>query len=380
MFYIKLYYREIVDFPSSGLIRGKCSLPKRRPYLRNATLAASSLTPTRTEEAYLGVSLRGAGGRFSCKKEPPDSLRSKRNRPRIGARCRSCYTSGMTEAGPRYHSLSSWLKRTFGETVRKIALDAALGCPNRDGTISRDGCVYCNPRGSGTGALAQGLSITDQVDRAIAFLSRRYNCRKFIGYFQSFTNTYAEPEHLSAIYGEALTRPEVVGLAIGTRPDCVPDPVLDLLADVARDRLVWVEYGLQSIHTRTLESINRGHGPDVFFDAVERTQKRGIPIVVHLILGLPGESLDDMRETARAVAAAGVNGVKLHPLYVIRGTGLEKLYLDGEISSHDGRGSHRSHYGYARTSAVGCGHAPYDFGPAPGRTCGAALDAGPLWR
>ena len=176
----------------------------------------------------------------------------------------------------------------------------------------------------------QRLSIDDQVDRAIAFLSRRYNCRKFIAYFQSFTNTYAESEHLSAIYGEALARPEVVGLAIGTRPDCVPDPVLDLLADVARDRLVWVEYGLQSIHTRTLESINRGHGPDAFFDAVERTQKRGIPIVVHLILGLPGESLDDMRETARAVAAAGVSGVKLHPLYVIRGTGLEKLYLDGE--------------------------------------------------
>ncbi len=236
----------------------------------------------------------------------------------------------MTETGPRYNSLSSWLKRTFGETVRKITLDAGLGCPNRDGAISRDGCLYCNPRGSGTGALAQGVSIADQVDRGIAFLSRRYSCRKFIAYFQSFTNTYAEPEHLSAIYREALTRPEVVGLAIGTRPDCVPDPVLDLLADLARERFVWVEYGLQSIHPRTLKFINRGHGPDVFLDAVERTKRRDIPVVVHLILGLPGESLDDMRETARAVAAAGVQGVKLHPLYVIRGTGLEKLYRDGK--------------------------------------------------
>jgi len=170
------------------------------------------------------------------------------------------------------------------------------------------------------------------VDRGISFLSRRYGCRKFIAYFQSFTNTYAEPEYLSTIYKEALSRPEVVGLAIGTRPDCAPDSVLDLLADLARDRLVWAEYGLQSIHSRTLELINRGHGPDAFFDAVDRTKKRNIQVVVHLILGLPGESLDDMRETARAVAAAGVNGVKLHPLYVIRGTGLERLYVNGQYS------------------------------------------------
>jgi uncharacterized protein len=236
----------------------------------------------------------------------------------------------MIDSGPRYHSLSSWLKSTFGETVRKITIDAGLGCPNRDGTISRDGCLYCNPLGSGTGALVQGVSIAEQVDRGIKFLSHRYGCRKFIAYFQSFTNTYAEPDHLSAIYSEALDRPEVIGLAIGTRPDCVPDPVLDLLADLARDRLIWIEYGLQSIHARTLELIGRGHGPEVFFDAVNRTKKRGIPVVVHLILGLPGESLDDMRQTARAVAAAGVSGVKLHPLYIIRGTGLQKLYLDNK--------------------------------------------------
>ncbi len=236
----------------------------------------------------------------------------------------------MIESGARYHSLSSWLKSTFGEKVRKVTLDAGLGCPNRDGTISRDGCLYCNPRGSGTGALAQGISIAEQLDRGISFLSRRYGTRKFIAYFQSFTNTYAETDRLSEIYSEALTRPEVVGLAIGTRPDCVPDPVLDLLHDLAQERLVWVEYGLQSVHARTLELINRGHGPEVFFDAVNRTRKRGIAVVVHLILGLPGESLDDMRQTARAVAAAGVNGVKLHPLYVIRGTGLERVYLNNK--------------------------------------------------
>jgi len=255
---------------------------------------------------------------------------TQRYSPGIGVRGPSCYTSGMIKAEPRYRSLSAWLKSTFGERVRKVTLDAGLGCPNRDGSTSRAGCLYCNPRGSGTGALTQGVSIAEQVERGISFLSRRYGSRKFIAYFQSFTNTYAEPDRLSAIYSEALARPEVVGLAIGTRPDCVPDPVLDLLADLARSRLVWVEYGLQSIHSRTLELINRGHGPEVFFDAVNRTRKREILVVVHLILGLPGESLDDMRQTARAVAAAGVSGVKLHPLYIIRATGLEKLYLNNK--------------------------------------------------
>ncbi len=236
----------------------------------------------------------------------------------------------MSEAKPKYHSLSSWLKTRFGESVRKISIDAGLGCPNRDGAVGRGGCIYCNSKGSGTGAVAQGLSIREQVDRGIDLLSRRYGCRKFIAYFQSFTNTYATLEHLSKIYSEALTRAEVVGLAIGTRPDCVPEPVLDLLAQLARERLVWIEYGLQSIHARTLELINRGHGSEVFYDAVDRTRNRGIPAVVHLVLGLPGESLDDMRETARAVAGAGVRGVKLHPLYVIKGSELEKLYLRNE--------------------------------------------------
>jgi radical SAM protein (TIGR01212 family) len=226
----------------------------------------------------------------------------------------------------RYRSLSSRLKSEFGESVRKITLDAGLGCPNRDGTVGYGGCLYCNPRGSGTGAHAQGISIGGQVDRGIAFLSRRYKCRKFIAYFQAFTNTYAPVDRLEEIYGEALGRPEVVGLAVGTRPDCVPDPVLDLLGEYARDRLVWVELGLQSVHRRTLDLIRRGHSPEVFFDAVRRARMRNIEVVAHLILGLPGESIEDMTASARAVAAAGVNGVKLHPLYVIGGTGLEKMF------------------------------------------------------
>jgi radical SAM protein (TIGR01212 family) len=229
----------------------------------------------------------------------------------------------------RYTSLSSWLKERFGEPVRKITLDAGLGCPNRDGTLSRGGCIYCNPRGSGTGAHERGISIREQVDRAVESLSSRYQSRKFIAYFQSFTNTYAKPSRLAALYAEALERPEMVGLAVGTRPDCVPDDVLDVLEDVAKEHLVWMEYGLQSVHQRTLKLVNRGHGPEAFFDAVERTLQRKIAVVAHLILGLPGESVADMVETAHAVAQAGVEGVKLHPLYVVRGTTLERMYQEG---------------------------------------------------
>jgi uncharacterized protein len=239
---------------------------------------------------------------------------------------------GMTTNSPRYRTLSSWLKEIFGEPVRKIALDAGLGCPNRDGTPGSTGCIYCNPSGSGTGAQGRGVPLREQVDEGIAFISRRYRCRKFIAYFQSFSNTYGDPEDLARLYSEALQRPEVVGLALGTRPDCVPEPVLDVLSEFARGRLVWIEYGLQSAHAHTLELINRGHGPEAFFDAVSRTKARGILTVAHLILGLPGESVHEMVETAHAVTDARVAGVKLHPLYVVRGTALEQMYLDGRYS------------------------------------------------
>lgn len=235
----------------------------------------------------------------------------------------------MTNTTARYRSLSSWLKEMFGETVRKIAVDAGLGCPNRDGTLGTAGCVYCNPRGSGTGAMTRRESIPAQIDKGIQFLSRRFGSRKFIAYFQSYTNTYADVARLAAIYSDAVQRPEIVGLAIGTRPDCVPDPVLDLLAELAQGRLVWVEYGLQSIHERSLRLIGRGHGPETFLDAVARTRARGIEVVAHLILGLPGEAVSHMVETARAVSSAGVGGVKLHPLYVISGTGLERMMRQG---------------------------------------------------
>lgn len=236
----------------------------------------------------------------------------------------------MNTSLPRYRTLSSWLKGIFGETVRKISIDAGLGCPNRNTARGSHGCIYCNSRGSGTGALSQGISVGDQVDRAITFLTQRYGANKFIGYFQSFTNTYGSTAQLRTLYQEALIRPEVVGLAIGTRPDCVPNETLDMIAEVCEGRLVWIEYGLQSVHDRTLKLIKRGHGSREFFDAVYRTRQRDIYVVVHLILGLPGETLDDMIATAKAVANTPVQGVKLHPLYVVRGTELERLYNEGD--------------------------------------------------
>ncbi len=235
----------------------------------------------------------------------------------------------MAHSKPRYRTFSSWLKEIFGEPVRKITVDAGLSCPNRDGSISLDGCIYCNPRGSGTGAAARGLSVSRQIDDAIAFLTPRYRCSKFIAYFQSFTNTYADPETLRRLYREAVNRPEVVGLAVGTRPDCVPDEVLDVIEEQARERLVWLELGLQSAHARTLARINRGHTPECYTDTVQRAKARNIDVVTHLIMGLPDETLEDMTHSARFAAHAGASGVKLHPLYVIRGTALERLYSEG---------------------------------------------------
>jgi radical SAM protein (TIGR01212 family) len=229
----------------------------------------------------------------------------------------------------RYNDLNSYLRGLFGCRVQKITLDAGLGCPNRDGAIATGGCIYCNSRGSGTGAHGRGLSITAQLESGKAAMARRYHAEKFIAYFQSFSNTYAPVERLKALYEEALGVEGVVGLFIGTRPDCVPDAVLNLLQEIARRSLVWIEYGLQSAREVTLTAINRGHDVACFLRALEATQRRGIKVCAHVILGLPGESGADARFTADTLAAAGVDGVKIHNLYVIKGTRLEALFRSG---------------------------------------------------
>jgi radical SAM protein (TIGR01212 family) len=228
-----------------------------------------------------------------------------------------------------YTDFTTYLKAAFGQRVQKITVDAGLSCPNRDGTLSFGGCIYCNPRGSGTGAHRRGLSITEQLVQGKAALFRRYKAEKFIAYFQSFSNTYAPLEHLRRLYQEALSVDGIVGLSVGTRPDCVQEPVIELLEKISRDRMVWIEYGLQSACDRTLARINRGHDAARFLKAVRMTRGRGIRICAHVILGLPGESRQEMMETADFIAASGIDGVKIHLLYVVGGTELENMYRAG---------------------------------------------------
>lgn len=234
-------------------------------------------------------------------------------------------------ANKRYNDLNTYLRNIFGCRVQKITVDAGLTCPNRDGTLSHGGCIYCNIRGSGTGAHAKGLSITRQLANGKNSLSRRYKAKKFIAYFQSFSNTYAPLQNLQRLYDEALKVDDIVGLSIGTRPDCVDEAVLDLLQDYARHHLIWIEYGLQSARDATLAFINRGHDVQCFRNAVEKTRNRGINICAHVILGLPHENRQDMLHTAATIAKMGIDGLKLHLLYVVKGTPLETLYRKGEF-------------------------------------------------
>ncbi len=229
-----------------------------------------------------------------------------------------------------YRDFNAYLRGLFGERVQKITVDAGMGCPNRDGAVGRGGCIYCNDRGSGTGAHAAGLSVTEQIQTSRRYVARRYKARKFLIYFQSFSNTYAPLPVLRRLYDEALAAVDgVVGLSVGTRPDCVDGPVLDLLQAFAEKTLVWVEYGLQSAWDDTLRRINRGHDVDCFRRAVAATRDRGLRICAHVILGLPGETRRHMMDTAAKVADMGIDGIKLHLLYVVKGTALERMYRAG---------------------------------------------------
>ncbi len=229
----------------------------------------------------------------------------------------------------RYYDFNTYLRNIFGCRVQKITIDAGMTCPNRDGSISRQGCIYCNEKGSGTGAHGRGISITDQLEAGKAAVARRYKAEKVIAYFQAHTNTYAPLERLAAMYGEALAVPGVVGISVGTRPDCVTPEIIDLLASYTRDYHVFVEYGLQSAHDRTLETINRGHGFNAFQKAVTMTAGRNINICAHVILGLPGETRRHMLETAEKIAHTGIDGIKIHLLYVIKNTILADWYKKG---------------------------------------------------
>lgn len=234
-------------------------------------------------------------------------------------------------AHPRYSSFGRFLRNRFGCKVFRVTVDAGFTCPNVDGSVAVGGCVYCDNRSFSPNRRLPRTSIREQVRRGVAILENRYRADRFIAYFQAATNTYATLEKLRKLYDEALDHPQIVGLAVGTRPDCVPEEVLDLLQSYARDRYVCLELGLQTIHDRTLDWMNRGHHYDVFVDAVGRCQGRGLDLCAHIILGLPGESTADMLATADALAALPVNAVKIHNLHVVRDTPMEKQYRDGTV-------------------------------------------------
>jgi radical SAM protein (TIGR01212 family) len=233
----------------------------------------------------------------------------------------------------RYYSFSRYLKERFPFKVHKIALHAGFTCPNRDGYKGTGGCTYCANESFSPNARGTVLPIREQVRRGKEQLKARYGAEKFIVYFQAFSNTYADIETLTNRYAEALEDEDVIGLSIGTRPDSVPDEALELLNGYKDDYHLWVEYGLQSIHDRTLRRINRCHTYKDFEDAVHRTKALGINVCAHVILGLPGEDWADMMATAEDLSKLGINGLKLHHLYIAHSTPMAEEYVRGLIKT-----------------------------------------------
>jgi len=233
----------------------------------------------------------------------------------------------------QYNKLSDHLQRRFGCKVYKLALEGGMTCPNRDGTLDTRGCIFCGADGSG--AFAQtGETVFAQIEAAKARVSAKIKDGKYIAYFQNFTNTYGSAEHLAALFRAALSHPDVAALSIATRPDCLPEPVLDLLAELNRTKPVWVELGLQTIHPDTARYIRRGYDLPVYEQAVEALHARGIEVITHVILYLPRETREQMLETVRYVGRH-TDGIKLQLLHVLRGTDLEKDYIAGNVPLPD---------------------------------------------
>lgn len=232
----------------------------------------------------------------------------------------------------RYNQYSAHLKGKFGVKVYKVTLDAGFSCPNRNGEISMGGCIFCDEGGSFSQAHSNKLSVEEQLDTGIKTLSERFKAKKFMSYFQAYSNTYKPVDELEKIYKSALKHPDVVGISIGTRPDCVDKGKCELIAEFKDNYYTWLEYGLQSIHDKTLKAINRGHDFDCFLRAYDLAKNEGINVCAHVILGLPGESRDDMLKTAQKLAELKIDGVKIHMLCVLQGTKLSQMYNEGKIS------------------------------------------------
>ncbi|HAG44434.1 MAG TPA: TIGR01212 family radical SAM protein [Clostridium sp.] len=233
--------------------------------------------------------------------------------------------------GKRYHNLNYFLREKFGQKVFKISLDAGFSCPNRDGTISKGGCVFCSERGSGDFAGDRCFSISKQFEDIRMMMNKKWKDGKYIAYFQAYTNTYAAIDILREKYEEAINQEDVVALAIATRPDCLSEEVLDLIEEYSNKVYTWVELGLQTSKDETARLINRGYELSVFEEGVRSLRKRNIDVVTHVIFGLPRESKIDMINTINYVAHSDIQGIKIHLLHLMKNTPLEKFYKSGDL-------------------------------------------------
>ncbi|MFR6170764.1 MAG: TIGR01212 family radical SAM protein [Blautia sp.] len=233
--------------------------------------------------------------------------------------------------GKPYHSFDYMLKERFGEKIYKVALDAGMTCPNRDGTLGSRGCIFCSAGGSGDFAGSRQDSITQQIEKQAASIRQKRGVAKFIAYFQAYTNTYAPVDYLRKIYTEAISHPDIVAISIGTRPDCLDEDILQFLDELNQKKPVWVELGLQTIHETTARYIRRGYPLSCFEQAVSELRKRNLDVIVHTILGLPGESKNDILSTIEYLNHRDIQGIKLQLLHVLKGTDLAEDYLAGKF-------------------------------------------------
>lgn len=227
-----------------------------------------------------------------------------------------------------YSAFGPYLRKKFGTVVYKVNVDAGFTCPNRDGTLGVTGCIYCNNDSFRPSACNTEMPVREQIENGIAYLSMRYRAKKFLVYFQPYTNTYAPVSELERMYREALSVPSVIGLAIGTRPDCVDEEKIELLRELAKDYFILIEYGLQSIHDKSLQYILRGHDYRTFLDAVHLTKQKGIHIGAHIIVGFPTETRGEMLAMADELSNLPIGFLKIHQLQIIKGTILAKRFQE----------------------------------------------------
>ncbi len=228
----------------------------------------------------------------------------------------------------RFYSLNDFFKDEFKDKIFKVSLDGGFTCPNRDGKVAHGGCIFCSDAGSGEFAGNRRKSITEQIDEQLEFLKDKVKDKKVIAYFQNFTNTYGDVDYLREIYYEALNHPKVLGLAIGTRPDCIEDDTLELLKEINEKHFFWIELGLQTIDDKVAKIINRGYPLSTYLETSKKLKDNGIKFVTHMIVGLPTEEREDILNTAKCIVQSGAWGIKIHSLHIIKGTPLERLYND----------------------------------------------------